>query len=192
MLKGTATTKVIDRGMKDLNRRLRDESATHVDVGIHSDEDQKLIVIAAANEFGATINHPGGTAYGYATADDARAHRVRFLKGGSGFKVLGVTKPHTIVIPARPYIRSAVDENEGKYFNVSKKIMGKMIDGKMTKAQGLEIMGQMIEGDIKKQIIRVRTPPNKPGTIRAKGSDNPLVNTGMLSGSIRFVVKGES
>jgi hypothetical protein len=191
MIKGSATITEKDLGMKDLFKRLEAEENV-VDIGIHSDEDQKLIVIAAANEFGATINHPGGTAYGYATPEDARKRRVRFLKSGAGFKVIGVTKPHIITIPARPYIRSTVDENETKYQGVSKNLMGQMIGKKMTKPMALEIMGQLIEGDIKQKIVSLRSPPNAPSTIRAKGSDNPLVNTGLLGGSIRFVVKGES
>lgn len=188
MIKASATVTEKDMGMEDLKRRLRSE-ASHVDIGVHADEDEKLIVIAAANEFGATINHPGGTAYGYATPEDQRKHRIRFLKGGSGFRVLGVTKPHKITIPARPYIRSTVDENEDRYFGVSKKLMGQVIDGDLDKAGALEIMGQLIESDIKRKIITLRSPANVASTIRKKGSDNPLVDTGLLGGSIRFIVK---
>lgn len=190
MIKVSATIEDKDLGMDKLIREMeRNESV--VDIGIHSDEDQKLVVIAAANEFGATINHPGGTAYGYATPDDAKKRRVKFLKGGSGYKVLGVTKPHKITIPARSYIRSTVDENEEKYSKTASKLMGKIVDSKMTKEEALALMGQMIEGDIKRKIITVRTPPNAESTIKRKGSDNPLVNTGLLGGSIRFVVKKE-
>jgi phage gpG-like protein len=190
MIKTSATITEKDMGMEALKRRLRSD-ASHVDIGIHADEDQKLIVIAAANEFGATINHPGGTSYGYATADDQRRRRMRFLKSGTGFKVIGITKPHIITIPARPYIRSTVDENQDRYQAISKKLFGKIIDGDMDKAEALEIMGQLIEGDIKRKIITLRSPANKPATIRRKGSSNPLVDTGLLGGSIRYIVKSE-
>jgi len=59
----------------------------------------------------------------------------------------------------------------------------------MTKKKALEIMGQMIESDIKRKIVTLKTPPNKPDTIRKKGSSNPLVNKGFLKGAIRFIVK---
>lgn len=191
MIRVTATVEDKDLGMKELIRRLKaDENV--VDIGIQSDEDQKLIVIAAANEFGATIKHPGGTAYGYATQKDARKRKVKFLKAGSGYKILGTTKPHVITIPARSYIRSTVDENQDKYQNISEKLVGKMISSKMTKRQALEIMGQTIEADIKRKIRTLRTPPNAASTIRRKGTDNPLVNTGLLGGSIRFVIKTEN
>jgi phage gpG-like protein len=59
---------------------------------------------AAIHQFGGKIKHPGGTAYGYATKKDAENGKVKFLKAGAGFMVLGKTKPHIIEIPARPYI----------------------------------------------------------------------------------------
>lgn len=59
---------------------------------------------AAIHQFGGVINHPGGTAYGYKTKADAKRHRVLFLKDGTGYKVLGKTRPHDIKIPARPYL----------------------------------------------------------------------------------------
>lgn len=191
MIKGEVTIEDKDLGMDDLMRRIQEE-ASHVDIGVHADEGEKLVVIAAANEFGATINHPGGTAYGYATPADAKKHRVRFLKAGAGHKVLGVTKPHTITIPARSYVRSTMDENQERYHETSKQLLGRMVDGDMNKNRALEIMGQLIEGDIKRKIVTLRNPPNAPATVRAKkGEDNPLVNTGLLGGSIRFVVKQE-
>lgn len=191
MIRATVTVEDKDLGMEDLIARMEADDS-HVDIGIHADEDQKLIIIAGAHEFGATINHPGGTAYGYATPEDAKRHRIKFLKGGTGHKVLGVTKPHTIIIPARSYIRSTVDENEDKYFETSAKLAGKIIDGDFTKEEALAIMGQLIERDIKRKIVTLRSPPNAPSTIRRKGEDNPLIDQGHLLGSVRFVVKAES
>jgi phage gpG-like protein len=59
---------------------------------------------AAIHQFGGKIKHQGGTAYGYATKKDAENGKIKFLKAGAGFMVLGKTKPHIIEIPARPYI----------------------------------------------------------------------------------------
>jgi len=184
----TVTTKDIDKGMQRTLRRIMDE-AKYVDIGIQSDEDETLLKIAAANEFGATINHPGGTAYGYKTEDDAKKGKVRFLKKGAGYMVLGETEPHTIEIPERSYIRSTIDENEAKYLdNYAKKLSVQIIDGNIDKYTALTIMGQKIEADIKSKIISLQSPANAPSTIRKKGSNNPLVNTGLLGSSIRYVV----
>lgn len=53
---------------------------------------------AAAHQFGATINHPGGTPYGF-----GKDGNIVFKKKGSA-KIIGYTGPHVIEIPARPFI----------------------------------------------------------------------------------------
>lgn len=180
--------KDIDHGMKATLRRISDK-ANYVDVGLQSDEEETLLKIAGANEFGATINHPGGTPYGYQTKNDAKAGKVKFLKKGSGFMVLGETKPHKIVIPERSFIRSTVDDNEEKYFRSLNRVMGRIIDGTLNKFQALSFVGQLVEADIKSKIINLDSPANAKSTVRKKGSDNPLVDTGLMGNSIRYVVQ---
>lgn len=184
------TIKDVDLGMAALLREFDSikDNASHVDIGIQSDESELLIKIAAANEFGAEIDHPGGTSYGYKTKKDAAKGKVKFLKKGTGYMELGVTKPHKITIPARPYIRSTVDENEDKYFKDSESLSKQMMEGRIDKHQALTLMGQAIESDIKLKIINLKSPANAPSTIRKKGSANPLVNTGLLGQSIRYAV----
>lgn len=60
---------------------------------------------AAALEFGANIKHPGGTPY------FMRDGKPVFVSnsGHGAFHTLPVTKPHTIEIKARPYMRPARD-----------------------------------------------------------------------------------
>ncbi len=65
--------------------------------------DLNVIPYARIHEYGGTINHPGGTPY--FIGDDGLAKFVSKAKGGD----LPVTKPHTITIPARPYIRPAFE-----------------------------------------------------------------------------------
>lgn len=60
---------------------------------------------SAIHEFGGTIRHPGGTPY---FMRDGLA--VFVSKSGQGaFHHLPVTKPHDIVMPARPFMRPARD-----------------------------------------------------------------------------------
>jgi len=189
MIKASVTVEDNDLGMDALIREIHND-ASHVDIGVHADEENTLIIIAGANEFGATINHPGGTAYGYRTPEDAKKHRIRFLKGGTGYRVIGKTKPHTIIIPARSYIRSTMDEQSERFLKGADGLIGMVIDGDISKYQALERMGLLIETEIKKKIRTLRNPPNAPATIKAKGGkDNPLINKGTLVGSIRYVVK---
>lgn len=181
---------VIDRdlGMRAMIDRVT-AAADHVDIGIHADEGEELVMIAAVHEYGATIHHPGGTAYGYQTKRDAELGRVRFLKGNDGFMVLGVTPPHTIEIPMRSFIRSTVDEKQGDYHAIATRLMGRIIRGELTKFDALSLMGQQIEKDIKRKITTLKYPPNAPSTIKKKGSSNPLIDTGHMRSSIRYVVK---
>lgn len=186
-------TQTIEKGPghEDIVRRVKDTDATVVDTGVHADEGAELVIIASANEFGADINHPGGTKYGYRTPQDAQRGRVTFLPGGQGYKVLGETPPHRIKIPSRSYIRSTVDENQEQWGDLATEYWGQIVDQDLTKFEALSLIGQQIEADIKQKMIKLRTPPNAPSTIRRKGSSNPLIDTGHLMQSIRYVVKAE-
>lgn len=62
---------------------------------------------AAIQEYGGVINHPGGTAY--FIGEDGLA---RFVSNDSPNAAdLPRTKPHEIVLPARPYMRPALEKN---------------------------------------------------------------------------------
>ena len=189
MIKGNVKIREIDHGFNDFKRSMREVGAEEVAVGLHAGEEQTLLIIGASNEFGATIHHPGGTSYGYKTPQDAKKGKVQFLKGGTGHKVLGVTKPHTITIPARPYIRSTVDENQEKYGRLIEQLFTRVVDGTLDVFGALELLGMRVESDIKRKMTTLKSPANKPSTIRKKGSENPLINTGHLRASIRYVVR---
>lgn len=100
-------------------------------------------------------------------------------------------KNHDIILPARPYIRSTVDENRDKYVEVAKRRWAAVLDGRETIGKALSLMGLLIESDIRRKIISLKEPINAPSTIRRKGSDNPLIDTGMLLNSIRYAVKSK-
>jgi len=201
-MKASATVEDRDLGMDALMREIR-AAADHVDIGVHADEGEELVKIAAAHEYGATINNPGGQPYiivkarphgsgesrkqrsGYAPLADGK--EIIFLKKGQ--KGMGVTKPHTIVIPMRSYIRSTVDENAEKYQQAAAGLIERIVDGTLDKFTALQVMGETIQADIKRKIRTIKSPALKPETIRRKGSDQPLIDHGILLNSIRYVVK---
>ena len=107
--------------------------------------------------------------------------------------IAGANEFGTETIPARPFIRGTIDSNEELFMRHADTLADDILDGNMTKHAALVEMGQLIEGETKKYMINLRTPPNAPYTIKQKGSDNPLIDTGLLVGSIRYAVsKGEA
>jgi len=176
----------------EINNRLREfETDKFVTVGIHesdSGRDSDEITnaqLGATMEFGAEIDHPGGTSYGYATQRDAENGAVRFLKSGQGFMELGRTSPHKITIPARPWLYPGVESGSLQYVQALERAVN---DGKSLQ-ESLEIVGVIAVASVRKYMTDLRTPPNASSTIRKKGSSNPLIDSGSLRGSVDAVVQ---
>lgn len=63
------------------------------------------VVYAGIHEYGGVIHHPGGTAYFF----DPKAGAIRFVANADrAAAYLPRTKPHTIHMPARSFLRSAL------------------------------------------------------------------------------------
>ncbi len=182
-----------DKAYRDLLHTLEGD-VSHVDVGIHPVSGEEMVMIASTHEFGATIAHPGGQPF-YPSEKEPKGPSAE-LKDGTfiGFKKKGSpgpqTKPHEIIIPARSFIRSTVDERRKQYEEAGANQWNFVLEAKKTIKKALVFMGQMIEKDIKAKIVAIDTPPNAPSTIKAKGGDdNPLIDTGAMLGSVRYAVK---
>ena len=189
MIKVTVTG--ADKAFEEINKALQKFMTEKVvTVGIHEDEnarDSGTITnaqLGAVHEFGADIDHPGGTSYGYATKADAEKGRVKFLKTGSGFMELGVTQAHKIKIPARPWLKPGVNAGNLEYVNIIEKgaASGEPID--MT----LNRVGVVAVAHVQKYMTELRTPPNAPSTIKKKGSSNPLIDSGSLRASVTYKI----
>jgi phage gpG-like protein len=68
---------------------------------------------AAIHEFGGTISHPGGTAY-IVIAGQGATFISNAVAAGLGTRISGRTAPHTIHMPERSFLRSALREMEPK------------------------------------------------------------------------------
>jgi len=91
-------------------------------------------------------------------------------------------------IPARPVLEPAITKGAPQYQRLAEVMLPKVLSGEMTMRILLEQMGQLAEGHIKQEITDLKTPPNAPSTIKKKGSDNPLIDTGAFRQSIRYVI----
>ncbi|WP_212806132.1 hypothetical protein [Pseudomonas sp. Eqa60] len=161
-----------------------------VTVGIHEEAgnvesgDLTMASLGAINEFGADIKHPGGTSYGYASKAAADRDEVRFLRSGSGYMELGVTKPHNITIPARPWLEPGVASATQEVLLT----IQEGIEAGQSMDQILEAVGVVAEAAVKVYMTELRTPPNAASTIRQKGSSNPLIDTGAMRQSVTHKV----
>lgn len=179
-----------DELQKELAKLRSDKVVT---IGIHEEagnvESGELTMasLGAVHEFGANIDHPGGTSYGYASQAAAERDEVRFLKSGTGYIELGVTKPHKIGIPARPWLEPGVQ-------SASQAIIEEIQDGlESDKPMDtiLEAIGVVASGAVKVYMTELKAPPNAASTIRKKGSSNPLIDTGAMRASVNHkVVQG--
>lgn len=116
-------------------------------------------------------------------------------------------------IPERSFLRSTVDEKSSEYSALLTKLVGRVVDGKITPNQALDRLGLKVESDVKRKIVAIQEPPNAASTIRQKkkkagkkvkniklvtGADgtesetgNPLIDTGQLRQSITYEIRRE-
>lgn len=85
-------------------------------------------------------------------------------------------------IPPRPFFRNSIKENEKKWVEAYKQGL------KKRENNAVERVGVLASSDIKATITKLQTPPNAPSTIKQKGSNNPLIDTGLLRASIDYKV----
>lgn len=142
------------------------------------------VQLAAVHEFGATIEHPGGTPYKI-----IKGKAVFLSKESATGPGILYTKPHKIVIPQRSFLRATVDEGTAAIDKLINDEISAIVENKRRASQSAERIGLVIMGMVQKRISDGIDPPNKAATIRRKGSDKPLVRYGELKSSITYVVR---
>lgn len=103
-------------------------------------------------------------------------------------------------IPPRPFMRPAQEANRDKWSKAFARMVQAAINGSMDLEQGLEQLGMVAAGDVRKAIKAVTAPPLSPVTIamrqrRIKGkksaSTKPLVDEGIMIQSVASVVENK-
>jgi len=154
----------------DLVRELNYLATHKVHIGIFADAEREdgapMLVIAAANEFGAKIPK----------------HQARF--GGPDDENPG----GWVIIPERSYLRAWFDENVDALQATIEHLIGQVVEGKISGRVALETIGGYVATHVQAYMVDLKTPPNAPSTIRRKGSSNPLIDTGQLKDSITWKV----
>lgn len=72
--------------------------------------------------------------------------------------------------PERSFLRSTMDENKEKYFQLTEKLKSEIFAGKMTVKKALTILGMQIVADVKNKIRSGIAPPLAQSTIERKNS----------------------
>lgn len=145
--------------------------------------------IAAVQDGGATINHPGGTPYKF-----GKNGEVVFVKKDTP-NPAGVTKPHTIVIPPRPFMKPSVEDNKEDFVGQIEIISRQFLKGEISEQKAADKIGEAAAGNIKKAIAKVNAPPLKASTVRRKRNQyadksvtgaltKPLIGSGHLLESV--------
>lgn len=142
--------------------------------------------IAAVQNYGATINHPGGTPY--FAKDNGQAQFVSLQNSNAG--KLPKTKPHTIVIPPSHFMEKTVEANKEDWKELNKNAWAAVFLGKESEDRAMKKFAMAVEGDIAKTITEINEPALKAGTIRAR--QNKYSNK-KLKGALdkRLIATGE-
>ncbi len=112
-------------------------------------------------------------------ADTAEAGIVRYAAANE-FGVPGR-------IPQRSFLRSTAREQASKWAGLMQTAAGEVLDGGSVQA-AFGRVGLVAVGDVRRKIVQLKVPPNAPSTVRRKGSNNPLVDTGRMGQSIDYRV----
>ncbi|MCP1236510.1 hypothetical protein NKW55_07795 [Gluconobacter kondonii] len=147
-----------------------------------------VVAIAYQNEFGGEIEIPEHEQkiYRSVAADGSFRKNGKFVKAkSSNFETTHTVPAHTATIPARPFMRNAIANNQDQWPALLAAAL-KQAKGDLDKA--LDIAAEAIVGQVQEEIRNLGDPPNAPSTIRSKGFDKPLIDTGHMLNSVGYEV----
>lgn len=133
-----------------------------------------VAAVARLNEFGGSIQHPGGTKY-----VDILGMGTRFMSH-SFIGTHQVTAAHTIDIPARPFMRFAYNQFVNNQQKLQDAMIQRVISGQLTPVQAMNQIGMELENQIVKSIKSGHWAPNAASTVSKKGFNKPLIETGHM------------
>jgi hypothetical protein len=92
----------------------------------------------------------------------------------------------TQTIPARPWLEVAQDRNRRKWAGLAGRVVKPWREG--DGLPELQVLSAVMVGDCQESLLDGQWTPNAEATVKAKGSDQPLVDTGRLVQSHRGAV----
>lgn len=97
-------------------------------------------------------------------------------------------------IPPRSFFRTTQVEKSNRWRREMKGLFASVARGEMTTADGMELIGQAVEGDVSRKISEIHDPALSQSTIDARQrrgvtSVKPLVDTGTMLATLTHVVE---
>lgn len=93
-----------------------------------------------------------------------------------------------ITIPERAFLRNGYDENKEEVIEIAKGVICDIIHGYLSVDEYGRIVGDELVSRIQDHATDLSSPENHPFTVKQKGSDNPLMDTGQMIDSIGYEV----
>ena len=95
-------------------------------------------------------------------------------------------------IPSRPFLRQTCDKSGENIAKFGEQAIRKVTQGGSADTALMQI-GNYVKGQVQNEIASGDFAPNSPVTIRKKGSETPLIDTGTMRKSVSFHIckKGE-
>jgi|AntRauTorckE6833_2_1112554.scaffolds.fasta_scaffold57408_1 hypothetical protein len=196
----------------DIQKELRYIMNHHIEIGVfqdsgdYSDQDISVLAIARINEFGIDIVPKEAKALTIPLNKRAAKHSagdfedlVLLDKGDDGDGILAFVDGKNIEpmyalvkkvkIPERAFMRGAFDKRKNKMQKQAEKILNDVLMMKTPAKAAMNSLGQIIVTQVQEYMTNLRTPPNAEATQKAKGSSNPLINSGKLRDSIDYKIR---
>lgn len=120
------------------------------------------------------------------------------VRRGKGGAIRNTNQPLAVVaavhefglnkMPQRSFLRAAYDENKATINKMIDNVADGVVTG-MSAGTAINQLGNVIQGMVQRKIVNGPFKPNAPSTIKRKGSARPLIDTGRLRQSIRYVIQ---
>ena len=94
----------------------------------------------------------------------------------------------TSTIPARPFMKQSFENHEDELRAACERVNAALASGRSVE-QALDALGVAIKGLVQTEIVEGGFTENASSTIKKKGSDKPLIDTGTMRQSVNYVIK---
>ena len=110
----------------------------------------------------------------------------KYEDGTSMVDVAAFNEFGTSTIPARPFFKQSYENHRDELQNICARAAKSVISGGPAD-KALDMIGAFTTGLVQEEILNGNFAPNAPSTIKRKGSDVPLIDTGEMRQSIHHV-----